>query len=203
LDYFLFASTCSNYGKVNLADEKTDLNPLGVYARSKVEAEKVVYDAGYTVLRFATAYGLSPRMRFDTLANSLSRDATVKGEIELYNPNVYRPFIHVHDLTHAIWTILSGKAYGDLSSGHNLFNVGGINCTKMMLAEKLLVLIPGLRITTCEGANDKRDYKVDFSRIRRLGFIPRIVLSTGMHEVITAIQQGVIASPQDTRWQNI
>ncbi|MHA2068052.1 MAG: NAD-dependent epimerase/dehydratase family protein [Candidatus Thorarchaeota archaeon] len=199
---FLFASTCSNYGKTDLAKEDSNLNPLGIYAKSKVEAEKAVLNAGYTVLRFATAFGLSPRMRFDTLVNSLSRDAATRDEISIYSPNAYRPFVHVQDLARAIWMVLLAKHYESTSGIANIFNVGGINRAKGMLGLILAELIPELEIVTNDTTEDKRDYKVDFSRIGRVGFTPQIDISTGMQEIITAIQQGIFTNPQDAKWQN-
>jgi nucleoside-diphosphate-sugar epimerase len=146
---FVFTSTCSNYGISDisiLAGEEMPLNPISLYSETKVEAEKYVVGAAddtfcASVLRLATAYGLSPRMRFDLLVNELVRDAVSRKWVVLYGPESWRPFVHVKDVARAFETVL--EAPGDVISG-STFNVGADseNYQKVQLAELIKKHVP-------------------------------------------------------------
>ena len=112
----VFISTCSNYGLIEgsaKADENFELNPLSLYAKSKVRAEqylmnqqsKVNYSA--TVLRFATAFGIAPRMRFDLTVNEFVKELYEKGEILVYDADTWRPYCHVNDFARLVRIVLT------------------------------------------------------------------------------------------------
>ena len=103
----IFASTCSNYGSsLETVNEDTPLESLSLYSETKVKSELNVLnsqDKNFEpcVLRFATAYGLSPRMRFDLLLQEFIRDALIDKKISIFGPNHWRPLVHVDDIASA------------------------------------------------------------------------------------------------------
>ena len=140
---FVFASTCSNYGlreTDDLATEASDLNPVSLYAECKVAVERHVLDhAGEvdfcpTVLRIATAYGFSQRMRFDLTVSEFTRKLALGKPLLVYDENTWRPYCHVVDLARAVITVLDAKP--EQVSGE-VFNVGNSdeNFTKRMISK--------------------------------------------------------------------
>ena len=110
---FIFASTCSNYGKMKdpdgFVDEDSPLNPVSLYAELKVSFEKTILNLddrmeGFypTVLRFSTVYGMSPRMRFDLTINEFTKEVAMGRELVVYGENYWRPYCHVRDFSQAI-----------------------------------------------------------------------------------------------------
>ena len=132
VEKFIFASTCSNYGKMdketNMLDENGVLAPVSLYAELKVKFEKYILEDNNknenfvpTLLRFATVYGLSPRMRFDLTINQFSKELALEKELLVYGENFWRPYCHVSDFSRAFITIL--KAKKELVN-YEVFNVG-------------------------------------------------------------------------------
>lgn len=204
---FIFASTCSNYGKMqgkDMLDEEAPLRPVSLYAELKVKVERYLLErstsVGFTLLRFATVYGLSLRPRFDLTINEFVRDALLKGELEIYGPQFWRPYCHVSDIARAVILVL--EASRELVSGKTL-NVGsnGENYQKGTIAEEVAKLIP-VRVATVERAEDPRDYRVNFDRIAELGFRPRMHLPDGVEEIAAAVRNGLIADPYAQRYRN-
>ena len=117
---FLFASTCSNYGKMKDADkyvdEETELRPVSLYAETKVAVEKALLESGHnggwspTPLRFATIFGVSPRMRFDLTVNEFTMEMLTKKHLQVFGEQFWRPYIHVRDAARAIHLVLSSPA---------------------------------------------------------------------------------------------
>ena len=178
----IFMSTCSNYGKSKkLVNEKAELLPVSIYAISKVDAEKYLLknNPNVVVLRCATAYGVGAgRTRWDVLFNDFVRSAVLRGEIELFQGQAHRPICHVNDISKAI-TMVSHVDY----DSSTVYNVGTSeqNYTKEELA-KIVVKVTGVKLKSVQ-FNDTRDYKVDFSKIKKeLGF-------TADHTPETAIPQ--------------
>ena len=113
----IFASSCSVYGLLGTSseiNEKTKLNPTTIYAQNKVDAEKGILKSGAdaVICRFATAYGEAPRMRYDLFINEVTRDAIKKGKIELFDPEVWRCYIHTEDMAKAILFFLENNKTG-------------------------------------------------------------------------------------------
>jgi nucleoside-diphosphate-sugar epimerase len=208
---FVFASTCSNYGKMQDADrfvtEEWDLRPVSLYAETKVAAEldvlaSVTGGFATTCLRFATVYGASPRMRFDLTVNEFSRDALMNGKLVVYGEQFWRPYVHVRDAARAIVTVLGAPAE-DVAG--EVFNVGatGQNFRKQDLVELLLERLPETAIERVARTEDPRDYRVSFDKIEsRLGFETTRTVPEGMDEVIGLLDSGVIADPFGDFYRN-
>jgi len=114
---FIFASSCSVYGhSTQICDEDSPLHPLSLYAETKAAAERYLLAArqpgsmACTVLRFATLYGLAPRMRFDLVANIFARDAQLLHRVTVHAPEAWRPMVHVADIAAAITAVVDAPA---------------------------------------------------------------------------------------------
>ncbi len=200
LDRLIFISTCSNYGLIKedeLADENFELNPLSLYAKAKVAAElhlmskkgKVQYTG--TVLRFATAFGLSPRMRFDLSVSEFVRDLFFGEELLVFDEHTWRPYCHVRDFARLIDLVInadSEKVYFEV------FNAGGEinNFTKKMIVDTIASYIPEAKIKFGANGSDPRNYKVSFKKVKgTLGFEPKYTVKDGIEELINAFKIGV------------
>lgn len=209
LNKVIFVSTCSNYGVVAgdaLATEDTELRPLSLYAEAKVMAEKVLMErrsgAGShaTVLRFATAFGAAPRMRFDLTVNEFTRDLCLGGsELEVYDPDTWRPYCHVRDFARLINLILQAPAE---RVSYKVFNAGGEsnNKTKRQIIEDIRSRLPDRTVRYRDNGGDPRNYRVDFGRVRRdLGFEPRHSVLDGIDEILGLIGAGFFADVEARR----
>lgn len=201
VERFIFVSSCSNYGISNPdvpADEDTPLNPLSLYAKSKVLAEQFVIDAASAqfsacVLRLATVCGLSPRMRFNLLVNDMARSAALGKRISLYGRNAWRPFLHIRDAARVILhclTVPSGSVLGQV------FNVVGENYQKWQLGEIAVKYFPDAMVEATNAEADLRDYRVTAERIaERVGFSPLYKVEEAFLEVASAVTRGVFNDP--------
>jgi nucleoside-diphosphate-sugar epimerase len=176
---FLFSSSCSNYGAggEDLLDEQSPFNPVTPYGESKVLVERDVAklaDARFcpTFLRNATAFGVSPRLRFDLVLNNLVAWACSTSRIFIKSDGTpWRPIVHIEDISRAFLAILEAP----IESVHNqAFNVGRNedNYRVRELADIVKETVPGTEIEYAADAGpDKRCYRVDCSKIRRV--LPR------------------------------
>ena len=172
---FLFSSSCSTYGAAgeNMLTEEADFNPVTPYGHSKVLVEQDVSKLADdrfspTFLRNATAYGVSPRLRFDIVLNNLVAWAYTTGLVFIKSDgSPWRPIIHIEDISRAFITML--EAPRELI--HNqAFNIGinSENYRVRELAEIVRETVPGCRIEYARDAEpDKRTYRVDFSKLAR------------------------------------
>jgi nucleoside-diphosphate-sugar epimerase len=195
VERFVFSSSCSNYGAAAgaLLDESADLNPVTPYGRSKVLVERDVAtlataDFAPTFLRNATAYGASPRLRFDIVLNNLVAWAYTTGRIHLKSDGTpWRPLVHVKDISRAFLAVLAAPRH--LVHGQ-AFNVGstGENYQIRQLAAIVEDVVPGSAIAFAAGASpDTRDYRVDCGKIRRvLGFETEWTARRGAEELLAA-----------------
>lgn len=203
---FLFASTCSNYGKMQgdgEVDEDSDLRPVSLYAELKVKFEQYMLQrdtpVDFTILRFATVYGLSQRPRFDLTVNEFARDAALTGELEIYGQYFWRPYCHVRDIVDAVLLVLASDPQ---QVGGRAFNVGAgdENYQKRMIADEIAAQMP-VAVSYVDKQEDPRDYRVNFDRIAALGFRPRFRLPDGIREVATAVRDGLV-DPYAARYRN-
>ncbi len=172
---FLFSSSCIMYGmaKANVATEESPLDPRTEYARSKVQAERAISalaDDHFspTFLRNGTIYGLSPRMRFDTVLNDLVATAVTTGKVVIHSDGKpWRPVVHIQDVARAFMTVLQAP----IAKVHNqAFNTGAanLNYQVLTLAEITARAVPGCTVELeARSGADQRTYKADFSKFAR------------------------------------
>jgi nucleoside-diphosphate-sugar epimerase len=201
LERVIFISTCSNYGLVvgdELVNEESPLSPLSLYSKSKVAAEGHLLslcgavDYCPTILRFATAFGLAPRMRFDLTVNEFARELYLDRELVVYDAHSWRPYCHVKDFASLIARVL---AFPVEEVSFEVFNAGGEsnNHTKQSIVDIILTRLPERRVTYRSQSADQRNYRVDFSKVRsRLFFEPAYSVSEGVEEIIWAIETGLL-----------
>ena len=214
VERFIFASTCSNYGKMadpsTYINESSPLSPVSLYAELKVKFEKVLLDQTPrnnifcpTALRFATVYGISPRMRFDLTVNEFSKELALGRVLEVFGEQFWRPYCHVSDFSRAMLLVLTAEKE---KVSHNVFNVGNTqeNYTKFMIVEEIKKRLPDANVKYVRKSEDPRDYRVSFEKIQReLGFQITKKVPDGILEVIESIQNNVFINPDDQKYRNI
>jgi nucleoside-diphosphate-sugar epimerase len=209
---FVFASTCSNYGR--MADptvpitEDGELAPVSLYAEQKVGIERMLLESDHgdlapTCLRFATVYGAAPRMRFDLTVNEFTRDLWADGALEVFGEQFWRPYVHVRDAGRAVRAVLEHPV--DVVGGQ-VFNAGrsGENYRKLDLVEEIRRQVDRGSVTYVQRDEDPRDYKVSFDRIREvLGFETLKTVPDGIAEILEALDAGAFGDPYDPKYRNI
>ena len=212
VERLVFASTCSNYGR--MADptvpitEDGELRPVSLYAEQKVSMEQLILGGQQssvkpTCLRFATVYGVGRRMRFDLTVNEFTRDLWNDRELEVFGEQFWRPYIHVRDAGRAVRTVL--EAPQEKVAG-NVFNAGrsGENYRKLDLVEEIGKQIDRGKVSYVKRDEDPRDYKVSFDKIRaQLGFETLMTVPDGIAEVLAALEAGAFGDPYDGRYKNV
>jgi nucleoside-diphosphate-sugar epimerase len=233
---YLFSSSCSTYGAAGdkILDETADFNPVTPYGRSKVLVEQEVAQLASpefspVFLRNATAYGVSPRLRFDLVLNNLTAWALTTGRVFIKSDGTpWRPIVHIEDISRAFLAAL--EAPRELI--HNqAFNVGRSeeNYQIRDLAEIVKETVPGCTIEFAADAGpDKRCYRADFGRIAKTlpAFQPKWDARRGARELYDAYKkvdlrvedfegprykridhiQGLLASGRlnaDLRWETV
>jgi len=208
IDKLIFISTCSNYGLIKeneLADEGFALNPLSLYAKAKVANEAYLMEkrgkVDYTgvVLRFSTAFGLSPRMRFDLSLSEFVKDIFLGKELLVYDEHTWRPYCHVRDFARLLEIVLEAD---NSTVSFEVFNAGGDqnNYTKKMIVDEILKMIPDGKVAYGIGGSDPRNYRVSFSKLKsRLGFEPQFSIPFGVAELVEALSNGLYADSEDNK----
>jgi nucleoside-diphosphate-sugar epimerase len=192
----IYASSGSNYGIVEaLCTENSPLNPTSFYAMTKTEGEKIcLRHPRATALRFATAFGVSPRMRLDLMVNNFVHQAIVNKQLIVYEGHFRRTFIGVHDIARSILMAIeqidrmSGEAY---NVGHE-----SMNFTKAQIALKIREYVPFyLHFADIGTDEDNRDYHVSYEKIQQLGYRTEVTIEDGIEELVRAMSVLDIIDP--------
>ncbi|MEM2045742.1 MAG: NAD-dependent epimerase/dehydratase [Candidatus Bathyarchaeia archaeon] len=202
---FLFSSSCSVYGKAEgEVDEDSPVNPLTVYAVSKVKAEealKELADEAWkpVILRNGTLFGYSPRMRFDLVVNIFSLYSTLYNEIKVFGDGQqWRPFLHLTDCARAF------VHFAEMPRPRHLcYNIAHENLRVVDVVEIFRRINPRLRVEHVELPDvDSRNYRVSTARMRAEGFTCRVSLEQGAEEMVDAITSGIIPDPESIYYRN-
>ena len=210
---FVFASTCSNYGKMpdpdSFVTETSALNPVSLYAELKVKFEKYLLEERKdsnicsTALRFSTVYGFSPRIRFDLTVNEFTRNAAIKGEQEIWGAHFWRPYCHVDDLARSVILVLETP---EAKVRANVFNVGSTeeNYNKGMIIEEVCKVVPNVKVHYVDSSEDPRDYRVNFDKIKNeLGYTITKKVPQGVKEIYTLLKTGIVTDSFGQKFRNI
>ncbi|TSA47646.1 MAG: NAD-dependent epimerase/dehydratase family protein [Chloroflexi bacterium] len=206
---FIFTSTCSVYGANDqMLDERSELRPVSLYARSKIASERVLLKLAAdsfapVILRLSTIYGLSGRPRFDLVINLLTAKAVVDHEITIFGGDQCRPFLHVDDAARAIASVLEAPLQ---IVRNQIFNVGSNeqNYKISQVGEIIHGLVPGAAVVNKDDITDARNYWVNSNKIKQaLGFSPEWTVERGVEQVIEAIHSGKVRDYRDAKYSNI
>lgn len=209
---FIFASTCSNYGKMEdpskYLDETSELRPVSLYAETKVAVERAILDAtpvdGFdaTALRFATVFGVSSRMRFDLTVNEFTMEMLTKKRLVVFGEQFWRPYIHVRDVARAVSQVLEAPS---VKIKNEVYNVGSNeqNYQKQQLVEMIQPFAPDAVVEYVRKEEDPRDYRVSFEKIKNeLGFVCERSVDDGIREVVGLVRDGIIQDFEQPEYRN-
>ena len=205
---FLYASTCSVYGIGDaILDEGAPLNPVSLYARTKIESEKTILGMGDeyfcpTVLRMGTLYGFSPRMRFDLVVNTMSMKSHVNGGIQVFGGDQWRPLLGVEDAAEVYVRCLEARIE---DVGNQVFNVGsdGQNYRIDEVARLISEALGGIPISRDQSNLDSRDYRVSFAKLADvLKYAPAQTIDRAALEIMDNLRSGVIKDPAHKIYYN-
>lgn len=198
----VFMSTCSVYGaQDDLLTEESPVNPLSLYAQTKLEAEAALREVDGIVFRLGTIYGLSDtysRIRMDLVLNLLTVKAVLYGQISVFGGEQFRPLLHVRDLAEAV--------VPNLESDHRgIFNVHSENVTIRELGERIVAFAPGTQAEFTEMPfQDLRNYRVSSDKARLMfGFEPRLTVEEGIREIAEVVMAGRIRDTSTPRYSNL
>jgi len=212
VERMVFFSTCSSYGvqdTTQLANESTPINPVSLYAESKIEAEKFL--AGfmkgsgtfYTIFRPATVHGPSARMRFDLIVNHFVRDAFQTKKLSIFGPDMWRPLIWVGDPAKAVELALAADPK---AVKNEVFNLGGVQCNyqKREIGEILKnKFMPELAVEFSGQDKDLRSYRVDFTKIeKQLGFRMSKTLEEAIGDLLTLLKNDLVKDARSPEYSN-
>jgi nucleoside-diphosphate-sugar epimerase len=199
--HIVFMSTCSVYGAVEgVLTEESLLNPLSLYAETKVEAEGILQAAQATQFRLGTLFGLGDtysRIRMDLVANTLTVKAHLYKHVNVFGGDQYRPLLHVRDVAEAVVAAVRRPRAG-------IYNLHAFNMKIAAIAEALLRYVPDLHIHYTETPfQDCRNYRVASDRAAEaFGFAPQRTLEDGIREIETLVRDGRIRDISSPRYSN-
>jgi len=193
----IFASTGSNYGAIvgQVCTEETPVNPLTIYGETKTKAEQFLLERCDAIaFRFATAFGLSPRLRLDLLINDFVYQALKRKNLIVYEKTFKRTFIHVRDIARAFLFALDNVD----RMVHNVYNVGsdGMNYSKEEIAQLIKQKIDFyLHFADVGTDEDQRNYEVSYRKLNALGYTTTIGIENGIDELIRGLQLIDVRNP--------
>lgn len=205
----IFPSSCSVYGDTgnSIADENFPVNPLSLYAETRVMSERFLLgnanQVSSVILRLATVFGYSERMRFDLVLNFLTARAYYRKNFSIYGGDQWRPLIHVQDAAEAF--VSAALAEKEKVVG-KIFNVGddANNFTIEQVGHKVSQLVPGIKVEAKREIEDRRNYRVNFGKIKdELGFRCRFGIEDGIKELVRAFQENKIGNFEDEIYYNV
>jgi len=211
INRFIFASTCSVYGASptpdTKIDEKSQLNPVSLYAEMKLKSEQALLELADenfspTILRMATLYGLSPRMRFDLVVNILTIKAIKEKKYNIYGGQQWRPILHVDDAAEAYIACLE-KPLKLIKK--EIFNTGGKNENYRIIEIGKVVkkVIPSAEMSVDAADVDRRNYNVSFDKIRKnLNYITKYTVLDGVEEIKKAAEKNMFNDYTNPRYNN-
>lgn len=210
---FVFASTCSNYGKMDdpgaFVNEESKLAPVSLYAETKVATEQFLLSQPKdnsckpTCLRFSTVYGLSLRPRFDLTVNEFTKELALGRELVVFGEQFWRPYCHVYDLARSVVTVIEAP---EEKVAFDVFNVGDTreNYQKQMIVDEIKKQIPDAKVTYVSKNEDPRDYRVEFTKIKeKLGFELMFTVPDGVKQIKEVLEAGFILNPDDNKYKNV
>ena len=199
----ILPNTNSQYGSsIEIITEDSPFKPLSLYAETKCNAEKVLLDSGNgIVLRLATVFGMSYRMRMDLLVQDFVYKAITDGYLVLFESHFIRNYIHIRDIAGAFLFMIENYE----KCNNNAFNVGltSANCTKLELAQTIQKFVPDLVIVENNFKQDldQRNYMVSNSKLENAGWVPIFTLEDGIKELIKGYQ--LIKKSKDKDFTNL
>ncbi len=208
INRFLYASTCSVYGVGgNLLDEDAPLNPVSLYARTKIESEKIILGMGDdyfspTILRMGTLYGFSPRMRFDLVVNTMSMKSFLDRRIQVFGGKQWRPLLGVEDAADVYIRCLEANLE---EVGNRVFNVGSDDQNYRIddVAEIIGRSLGNIPILRDHSNLDARNYRVCFARLAQaVGFQPQQTIQRAAQEIFEKLNSGVVRNPTQKIYYN-
>lgn len=194
---FIFFSTCSNYGLSSgkiLLKESSPLKPLSIYAKTKVDFERFLLkdknQITKIILRISTLFGVSPRMRYDLTINEFTKYLFLRKKLDVYDLNTWRPYIHLLDLANIVDFFINKKT----NFNTKVYNAGieGANYTKKDICNEILKQLPSRSKLISYNKNssiDKRNYKVDFSKLSKFKIKNKYNLKKGVGEIIKDLKK--------------
>ena len=207
---FIFASTCAVYGAAGdeLLDENSQTGPVTLYALTKLESERELLklsspEFSVTILRFATLFGLSPRMRFDLAINAMTKRA-LQNQVITVNGlgRQYRPFVHVHDAAQAVICVMNSAAKVE----GQIFNIGDetLNYQIIDLAEEILSHFPASKIERVIKNEDLRSYRPRFDKFKSVLQMPlRYGVEDAVTEIGKAYKRGELSTMEEDRFYTL
>jgi nucleoside-diphosphate-sugar epimerase len=198
----VFMSTCSVYGAQDaLLTEQSPIQPLSLYAETKLEAEHALSEADAIVFRLGTIYGVSDRysrIRMDLVLNLLTVKAVLHGRVSVFGGDQYRPLLHVRDVAQAVVPTLFGDQRG-------IYNLHSENVTIRELAERITALLPNVESEfTDMPFEDLRNYRVSSERAQTaFGFEPTLSIEDGIRQIAEIVRDGRVQDTSVPRYSNL
>lgn len=206
VEKFVYASTCSVYGMgESVLDENAELNPVSLYAKTKISSEKSIMhmsDSNFrpTIMRMSTLYGYSPRMRFDLVVNTMTMTAFSEKQIKVLGGQQWRPLIHVKDAAGAYIKVLESE-----NARGKIYNVGSEeqNYRIIEVGQMIHDSLKGVALNTESTSTDARDYRVSFKKIQtELGFSVNETIAGASKLIYSKLESKEIKDPHQKVYYN-